>query len=679
MAGYSTSAPLLTYPPADDGVSITPSGIADGWSNWVPLTTTTTAWRLAAIIVTPGGFAVGNFFEIEIGTGAVGHETTVAAERGYSGNDSGGSASLTNLLTLTIPADVIPLGSSVSARLRQVSTSVTVWKVAVQYYAMPLPAGETMPVASSGDVNVPSGSRLTLTTNATARVPGAWVEVTSAADGDWMIGHLVCVGPRIMDWAVEFGIGAENAEVVHWTVTSHAQWFAFSNGWQGGPWNILIRPPFLVRDGSRLSVRIKQSLNGADSYALGLTVVKQQVPGVPTAQPMSWLPNPSQAPFLEQVTPPGGPANFTSDGSAPNFSSWVQFIASTSEDIAIAALVSTSDNTGNCLIQIGTGSMGNEVVIANVVAGYGVVASGGAGGRFNMNLPYPIVVPTGTRVSVRMAMEQTVGVFSHYLSLGYIALGGDDPDFESWTTDLVQDWYLSVTAVSGTNAWEDGAWIAVDTDVATDRVLTAFSPPGVVGCEYEIDLGIGDEDEEVVLTTLRGSNIDSSSGCSLIYEVLPIPTTVPAGSRLSIRGRCSLASQFLGIILHYTDAPSPDPAPDEPATVTEAIRWVRRAPHVSDTGQLLIHRLFQLWAQMGVGLSTGQGSEPTVTLRWSDDGGFTWSTPRSMRLGRQGQYKALAREYLLGSSRDRVYEVSGSDPVVTCLVEAFLDVEEAAW
>jgi hypothetical protein len=61
-----------------------------------------------------------------------------------------------------------------------------------------------------------------------------------------------------------------------------------------------------------------------------------------------------------------------------------------------------------------------------------------------------------------------------------------------------------------------------------------------------------------------------------------------------------------------------------------------------------------------------QGADPQVMLRWSDDGGHTWSNERWKSMGKIGQYGFRTIWRRLGATmkiRDRVYEVSGTDPV----------------
>lgn len=98
-------------------------------------------------------------------------------------------------------------------------------------------------------------------------------------------------------------------------------------------------------------------------------------------------------------------------------------------------------------------------------------------------------------------------------------------------------------------------------------------------------------------------------------------------------------------------------------------RWLR-SWRALPTGQndlkRTAHHSLQISCESGVGLVTGQGSNPQVSLRWSDDGGHTWSNYHSRTMGRIGEFFTRVIWRRLGMTlklRDRVYEISGSDPV----------------
>jgi len=87
------------------------------------------------------------------------------------------------------------------------------------------------------------------------------------------------------------------------------------------------------------------------------------------------------------------------------------------------------------------------------------------------------------------------------------------------------------------------------------------------------------------------------------------------------------------------------------------------------------HHTLQLDCESGVGLNLGQGSDPQIMLRWSDDAGHTWSNEHWSPVGKIGNYQQRVFWRRLGMTlklRDRVYEVSGTDPVKTVIMGAEL-------
>lgn len=112
----------------------------------------------------------------------------------------------------------------------------------------------------------------------------------------------------------------------------------------------------------------------------------------------------------------------------------------------------------------------------------------------------------------------------------------------------------------------------------------------------------------------------------------------------------------------------------------EPQKWLRswRAlPTGANNLKETAHHSLQLDCEAGVGVSSGQGSDPQVMLRFSDDGGHTWSNERWVGIGATGEYGKRAIWRRLGLTkklRDRVYEVSGTDPVKVIILGAELKV-----
>ncbi len=104
----------------------------------------------------------------------------------------------------------------------------------------------------------------------------------------------------------------------------------------------------------------------------------------------------------------------------------------------------------------------------------------------------------------------------------------------------------------------------------------------------------------------------------------------------------------------------------------QKVRRLRRAPHLVTDFQRQYFEELQIQFQPGVGLSLGDGVNPQAMLRWSNDGGSTWSNEHWTSIGRMGKYENRAIWRRLGWARDRVYEVSISDPVNAVIVSANL-------
>jgi hypothetical protein len=103
------------------------------------------------------------------------------------------------------------------------------------------------------------------------------------------------------------------------------------------------------------------------------------------------------------------------------------------------------------------------------------------------------------------------------------------------------------------------------------------------------------------------------------------------------------------------------------------IRRVRRAPHlISDYQRQYFHEL-QIHFQPGVGLPNG--SAPQAMLRWSDDGGSTWSNEHWSSIGVQGAYQNRAIWRRLGQARDRIFEVVVTDPIKAVITAANLKAD----
>jgi hypothetical protein len=110
----------------------------------------------------------------------------------------------------------------------------------------------------------------------------------------------------------------------------------------------------------------------------------------------------------------------------------------------------------------------------------------------------------------------------------------------------------------------------------------------------------------------------------------------------------------------------------------DPIARIRSCPHIS--GSDYHNQLFaslQIDMQTGVGLSSGQGSDPQAMLQWSTDGGYSWSNELWASIGKIGERRTRVKWRRLGRSRDRVFRVTITDPIRVVIVGASVQVSEA--
>ena len=176
------------------------------------------------------------------------------------------------------------------------------------------------------------------------------------------------------------------------------------------------------------------------------------------------------------------------------------------------------------------------------------------------------------------------------------------------------------------------------------------------------------------------------------------------------RGNCE--AQFQGMVLVGDYANGKIYELDKSVYTDDGVntRRLRRAPHLVADFQRQYFEEFQIQFQPGVGttglsvspfiyigtpyilyptatliipptqtvvigvatLSNQTTTLPQAMLRWSDDGGSTWSKEHWTTIGALGKYQNRAIWRRLGQARDRVFEVVVSDPVKAVIISANL-------
>lgn len=106
------------------------------------------------------------------------------------------------------------------------------------------------------------------------------------------------------------------------------------------------------------------------------------------------------------------------------------------------------------------------------------------------------------------------------------------------------------------------------------------------------------------------------------------------------------------------------------------IRRVRRGPTLSFENQRLFMSSFSLDLEPGLGTQTGQGANPQVMMRMSNDGGKTWGSELWRAAGAAGKYGQRVIWNRLGSARRRCIEVSVTDPIPWRVTSAYVEMAQ---
>jgi len=108
---------------------------------------------------------------------------------------------------------------------------------------------------------------------------------------------------------------------------------------------------------------------------------------------------------------------------------------------------------------------------------------------------------------------------------------------------------------------------------------------------------------------------------------------------------------------------------------SETIRRYFDFPAIGDGKTRIRHNKLKLDYKAGVGITGSTptpGVDPQTMLKWSDDGGKTWSNELTESIGKIGEYETEVHFRRLGASKRRIYRNIVSDPVEVVLTGVHL-------
>lgn len=107
---------------------------------------------------------------------------------------------------------------------------------------------------------------------------------------------------------------------------------------------------------------------------------------------------------------------------------------------------------------------------------------------------------------------------------------------------------------------------------------------------------------------------------------------------------------------------------------TDRIKRLRRFPTYHADRAVVSYQSLEIFIDTGNAPIVGAGSDPQMMLRISNDGGRVWKVELWRSMGKQGEYSRRVRwPRALGSARERVFEVSSTEPVKQPWLSAYVE------
>lgn len=256
-----TTTPLRVAPSAAAGVTIA-SGGSWAFGAWVEVIAATAAPIAIAGATLVGGSYTLISWELDIGTGPAGAESSVGTLRTFLSNNGGIAPPQTVLLP--VPLGGIGSGVRVAVRSRTGTAGQGPVTVALQYYDTF--SSDQVTTSSQVLTSAPSGSgTASLTPNATPWADSAWVELIASAATDIGLLGLVHAETQAAGLGAEYdlGTGAAGAETVITTLRDAAlTTLRFAYSWLPG-----IYP---IPAGTRVAVRLRKAGTNTTGHPVAL-------------------------------------------------------------------------------------------------------------------------------------------------------------------------------------------------------------------------------------------------------------------------------------------------------------------------------------------------------------------------------------------------------------------------
>lgn len=230
----------------------------------------------------------------------------------------------------------------------------------------------------------------------------------------------------------------------------------------------------------------------------------------------------------------------TAAASAHVKGTYTEVVASTAA-ATTAIIISFPNHTlnsdGRYLIDIATGAAASETIIIPNFIAWTTDQSGTAG----MTTLLPVSIPAGTRISARCQCSTA----NSTLDVQVLLLQGGAATAGTYTQHGVDTASTNGQIITYGSSNTKTSYTEMDAGVASDidvlYVLCSPRDTNAVEQQHLLDIATGGAGSETVLIgdiAFSQNNIDDND----MYVFGPIPVSIPAGTRLAVRGQCSASA-----------------------------------------------------------------------------------------------------------------------------------------
>ncbi len=249
---------------------------------------------------------------------------------------------------------------------------------------------------------------------------------------------------------------------------------------------------------------------------------------------------------------------------------------------------------------------------------------------------------------------------------GGLVVGQDSSYAVSWSP--VSSAYLADTTFKG--------GVAVDLSVEANRQRFISASGGAVNPGSDGSSAFGAK-ATVLFSATGGGQADTADGYAtnagnggdftLDNGPLTLAPSSPPGTVSTTLPKPNIIGDYRNGNLYYFDLD----AGTDAGTQRRWLRTWRALPQPSNQPNCFD----SLTVNTETGMDTPDGTAPLLALRWSDDGGHTWSSRRLMAAGPPGAVAQRVKFNRLGSTRlarglDRIFELSSTDDTKIAITDA---------